>query len=216
VRRSVLLDPEFCDRMRAAAREQGATVFAYLVAGWGALLHRVTGQDDIVVPVASARRPVELDPVVGYCSNLLPLRLRLPAGVLAADYVDEVMEHLVTGLETQDHPFAELIAELAPPGAGLRDELFTTSISFYRQVAAPAMDGLTVSEADPLPITHTGHPLALNIVDGADGFRCDFEVAAGLVDPELVEHLPQYYRNLLGALIAGGDRPLPELDHHTI
>jgi glutamate-1-semialdehyde aminotransferase/acyl carrier protein len=216
VRRSVLLDPEFCGRMRAAAREQGATVFAYLVAGWGALLHRVTGQDDIVVPVASARRPAELDPVIGYCSNLLPLRLRLPAGGLAADYVDEVMEHLVTGLETQDHPFAELIAELAPPGAGLRDELFTTSISFYRQVAAPAMDGLAVSEAEPLPITHTGHPLALNIVDGADGFRCDFEIAADLVDPGLVERLPQYYRNLLSAMIADGDRPLPELDHHTI
>src|SRR2546421_6879493 len=61
VRRSVVLDPDFCGRIRGAAREEGVTVFAYLVAAWGALLHRLTKQDDLVVPVASARRPPELD-----------------------------------------------------------------------------------------------------------------------------------------------------------
>jgi len=188
-------------------------VFAYLVAAWGALLHRLTGQDDVVVPVASARRPPELDQVVGYCSNLLPLRLRLPADVLAADYVAEVLEQLVTGLESQDHPFADLVTEFAPAGAGLRSELFTTSMSFYRQVTVPPMDGLAVSAAEPLPIRHIGNPLALNIVDGTDGFRCDFEAAADVVDPDLVERIPRYYRNLLGAMVAGGERPLAELDH---
>lgn len=213
VRHSIVLDPEFCGRMRDAAREEGVTVFAYLVAAWGALLHRLTGQDDVVVPVASARRPPELDQVVGYCSNLLPLRLRLPADVLAADYVAEVLEQLVTGLESQDHPFADLVTEFAPPGAGLRSELFTTSMSFYRQVTVPPMDGLAVSAAEPLPIRHIGNPLALNIVDGTDGFRCDFEAAADVVDPDLVERIPRYYRNLLGAMVAGGERPLAELDH---
>jgi non-ribosomal peptide synthetase component F len=216
VRHSVLLDRGFCDQMRDNAREQGVTVFAYLVAAWAVLLHRVTGQDDIVVPVASARRPPQLDSVVGYCSNLLPLRLHQPAEVLTADYVAEVMEQLVTGLETQDHPFADLVTELAPPGAGLRSALFTTSISFYRQVAVPRMDGLTVSEADPVPITHTGHPLALNVADGADGFRCDFEIAADVVDPGLIERIPRYYRNLLGAMVADGERRLAELDHDDL
>lgn len=140
VRHSVRLDSEFCDRMRDTAREQGATVFAYLIAAWGAVLHQVTGQDDIVVPVLAARRPPELDQVVGYCSNLLPLRLRRTVDVLAADYVAEVMEHLVTGLETQDHPFADLLAELAP-GTGLRADLLATSVSFYRRVAAPRWTG---------------------------------------------------------------------------
>ncbi|MGW6935778.1 aminotransferase class III-fold pyridoxal phosphate-dependent enzyme [Lentzea sp. NPDC054927] len=212
-RHSVLLDPEFCSRMRDAARAEGVTVFAYLVAAWGALLHRVTGQDDVVVPVASARRPPELDQVVGYCSNLLPLRVRRPADVLVADYVAEVLEQLVIGLENQDHPFASLVAELDPHGEGLRGELFTTSMSFYRQVEVPAVDGLVVSEADPLPIRHIGNPLALNIVERADGFRCDFEVATDVVDRDLVERIPRHYRNLLGAMVADGERPLAELNH---
>lgn len=213
VRHSILLDPGFCGRMREAAREEGVTVFAYLVAAWGALLQRLTGQDDIVVPVASARRPPELDQVVGYCSNLLPLRLRLPADVLTGDYVAEVVEQLVAGLESQDHPFADLVADLAPAGAGLRSEWFTTSMSFYRQVVVPPMDGLVVTEAEALPIKHIGNPLALNIVDRADGFRCDFEAAAGIVPADLVERIPRYYRNLLAAMVDGGARPLAELDH---
>lgn len=215
VRHSVLLDPEFCGRMREAARTEGVTVFAYLVAAWGALLHRLTGQDDVVVPVASTRRPQELDQVVGYCSNVLPLRLRLPADVLAVDYVAEVLTHLVTGLESQDYPFADLLTECAPPGAGLRGDLFTTSISFYRQVAVPPMDGLAVSEAGPLPITHTGHPLALYVMDGTEGFRCDFELATDVLAPDLIERIPRYYRNLLGAMVADGERPLAELDHEV-
>ncbi|MGA5562215.1 aminotransferase class III-fold pyridoxal phosphate-dependent enzyme [Streptomyces platensis] len=213
VRHSITLDPEFCVRMRAAARAEGVTVFAYLVAAWGALLQRLTGQDDILVPVASARRPPELDQVVGYCSNLLPLRLSRPADILVADYVAEVLTQLVTALEHQDHPFADLLTEFAPPGAGLRSELFTTSMSFYRQVVVPPMDGLEVSEADPLPITRTGNPLALNIVDRTDGFRCEFEAAADVLAPELIERIPQYFRNLLGAMVADGERPLAELDH---
>jgi len=108
---------------------------------------------------------------------------------------------------------ADLITELAPSGAGLPNELFTTSISFYRQVAVPAMDGLAVSEADPLPITHTGHPMALYIVEGTNGFRCDFDIAADVVHPDLIERIPQYYRNLLGVMVANGERPLAELDH---
>jgi glutamate-1-semialdehyde aminotransferase/3-oxoacyl-(acyl-carrier-protein) synthase/acyl carrier protein len=213
VRNSFLLDSAFCDQMRNSAREQGVTAFAYLVAAWGAVLHRVTGQDDLVVPVASARRPPELDDVVGYCSNLLPLRLRMPAGVLAADYVAEVLEQLVTGLESQEYPFANLIADFAPVGAGLRSDLFTTSISFYRQVEVPPMEGLAVSEAGPLPSRRTGHPLALNIVEGADGYRCDVELAADLLTEELAANLPQYYRNLLSAMVADSERPLNELTH---
>ncbi|MEV0533673.1 aminotransferase class III-fold pyridoxal phosphate-dependent enzyme [Kitasatospora sp. NPDC050463] len=213
VRHSIVLDPEFVGRMREAAREEGVTAFAYLVAGWGALLHRLTGQEDVVVPVASARRPPELDQVVGLCSNLLPLRLTLSQDVPVADYVAEVLMQLVSGIEQQDHPFADLVTEFAPLGAGLRSEFFTTSISFYRQVTVPPMDGLAVTEAEALPITHVGHPLALNIVDGMDGYRCDFEIATEVVRPDLTENIPQYYRNLLSAMVADGNRKLAELDH---
>lgn len=213
VRHRVLLDPEFCGQMRDAARNEGVTVFAYLVAAWGALLQRLTGQDDILVPVASARRPQELDRTVGYCSNLVPLVVRRPADTLVGDYVGDVLMQLVTGLERQDYPFADLLTDLAPEGEGLRGKLFTTGMSFYRQVVVPPMDGLTVSEADSLPLTHTGNPLALNIVDSEDGFRCEFDAAADLVDPGLVERLPGYYRSLLRAMVANGERPLGELDH---
>lgn len=69
-----------------------------------------------------------------------------------------------------------------------------------------------MSDADPLPIVHTGHPLALNIIESADGFRCDFEIATDIVAPDLAADVARRYQNLLANLVAHGERPLAQLD----
>jgi glutamate-1-semialdehyde aminotransferase/3-oxoacyl-(acyl-carrier-protein) synthase/acyl carrier protein len=211
-RQSIYLDAELSGQIRKAASARGVTVFAYLVSAWGALLHRLTGQDDIVLPVASAQRPPDLNEVVGYCTNLLPLRLRRRSDTAVADYLTEVQGQLLDALEHQAYQFSDLMSELTPTGTTLRSGLLTTSITLDRQLPLPAMDGLRVSEAAPVPISYLGYPIAVNIGENADGFRCDFDIAHDVLPAGLAERLPRRYRNLLSAMAADGKRLLAELD----
>ena len=55
--------------------KQGCTLFATLLAGFKILLHRLSGQSDIVVGIPAAGQSLlEGETLVGHCVNFLPLR----------------------------------------------------------------------------------------------------------------------------------------------
>ena len=64
-----------CSRL---SRRDGATLFMTLLAGFAALLHRYSGQDDLVIgsPIANRNR-VEIEPLIGFFVNTLVLRIDL-------------------------------------------------------------------------------------------------------------------------------------------
>ena len=62
-------------RLQAGRRRRRASFFATLLAGFEALLYRLTGQEDIVVGVPAAGQAAPGGPsLVGHCVNTLPLR----------------------------------------------------------------------------------------------------------------------------------------------
>jgi hypothetical protein len=72
------LTPDLTARLRALSQREGVTVFMTLLAAFKVLLHRYTGQDDIVlgVPVANRNR-AELEGLVGFFVNTLVMRTSL-------------------------------------------------------------------------------------------------------------------------------------------
>ena len=73
--RSVLLPPELLEQLKALAQTNGTTLFAVLMAGLRILLHRWTGQQDIVIgTVVSNRSRAETERMLGCFLNFLPLR----------------------------------------------------------------------------------------------------------------------------------------------
>ena len=67
---------ELAERIRALAARQRATLFIVKLAAFQVLLHRLTGQDEIILGTATAgRNRPEWEDVVGYCLNQVPLRV---------------------------------------------------------------------------------------------------------------------------------------------
>ena len=68
-------------RCKALCAAQGTTLFMTLLAGWAALLARLSGQDDVVVgtPSANRGRP-EVEGLIGFFVNTLALRVDLSGG----------------------------------------------------------------------------------------------------------------------------------------
>jgi amino acid adenylation domain-containing protein len=102
-------------RLEALARRLGATPYLVLLAGFAALLSRLSGQEDVAVgsPVANRSRP-EVEGVIGFFANTLVMRTDLAGDPPFADLVARVRDGALGAWAHQDLPFEVLVEELSP------------------------------------------------------------------------------------------------------
>ncbi|HEX3131568.1 MAG TPA: amino acid adenylation domain-containing protein [Thermoanaerobaculia bacterium] len=114
-----------------AVRHPGATPFMVLLAAFQALLHRLTGQDDIRVgaPVANRQR-TETENLIGLFANTVVLRTRFDSRPLSLSGLIERVKRTVLGVfPHQDLPFGRLVEELQPARDPSRTPLFQAMLA---------------------------------------------------------------------------------------
>ena len=74
----LVLDEELTAGLKELSRRHGTTLYMTLLAGWAALLARLSGQEDVVIgtPVANRGR-AEIEGLIGFFVNTLALRVDL-------------------------------------------------------------------------------------------------------------------------------------------
>jgi hypothetical protein len=119
------IDAGLAGHLRELARSEGATLFAVLLAGYQSLLHRLTGQNDVLVgsPVAGRSRP-EFAGLVGYFVNMIVLRAQLRDRPTFRKFLAQVRQTALDGLRHGDYPFAQLVERLQPERDLSRHALF--------------------------------------------------------------------------------------------
>jgi amino acid adenylation domain-containing protein len=133
--RAFRIDGELAEKLRRCAAAERVTLYVLLLAGYTALLHRLTGQDDIVVgtPLAARTDPAARG-TVGYLMNPVPIRSQAGGAVTFRGLLEQTRTRVVGALEHQDLPSA-LIAERH---ADARAGLFQTMFVFNRPTATDA------------------------------------------------------------------------------
>ena len=101
--------------LQALSRQEGATLFMTLLAAFQALLHRYTGQDDIVVgtPIAGRNRS-EVEGLIGFFVNTLVLRGDLSGDPSFRELLRRVKQVALEAYAHQDVPFEQLVEALQP------------------------------------------------------------------------------------------------------
>jgi len=87
-----------------------------LLAGFGVLMSRYSGQDDIVVgtPIAN-RQEARLEEMIGFFINTLVMRVRVEREKSFTELLGEVRRMALEAYQHQDVPFERLVEELSPP-----------------------------------------------------------------------------------------------------
>ncbi|MBJ6766264.1 hypothetical protein JGU66_36430, partial [Myxococcaceae bacterium JPH2] len=98
------------------ARQEGATLFMSLLAGFQLLLARYSGQDDVVVgsPI-SGRNRREVEGLIGFFVNTLALRAQPSPESSFRLFLRHVREACLGAFAHQDIPFEQLVDALKPP-----------------------------------------------------------------------------------------------------
>ena len=112
---SLDLDPDVAAALKALSQREGTTLFMTLLAAFKALLSRYTGQEDIVVgsPFTNRQR-AEVEGLIGFFVNTVPLRTDLSGDITFHQLLQRVK---ATALDAYDHrelPFEKLVEELRP------------------------------------------------------------------------------------------------------
>src|SRR5262249_30275702 len=110
------LSAEQAAGLKRLSQSNQATLYMTLLAGFGALLSRYSGQDDIVVgtPIAN-RQEAQLEEVIGFFVNTLVMRMKVEMERSFSELLGEVRRVALEAYQHQDAPFERLVEELSPP-----------------------------------------------------------------------------------------------------
>ncbi|HEY0611736.1 MAG TPA: amino acid adenylation domain-containing protein, partial [Chitinophaga sp.] len=212
--------------LRALCQLSDSTLFMGLLAAVKALLHRYTGQEDIIIgsPVAG-REHSDLEDQIGFYVNTLALRTQFNGTDTYQQLLSRVKQGTLDAYEHQSYPFDALVEELNLQRDLSRSALFDVMLVVQHQSGTSLIEkeltGLQVKTLENLReqskfdlqfnFTEEQHGLSLKVTYNIDIYHKD-------TITQLLNHLDQ----LLSAIIAKPGTPiaalpwLSEADQQTI
>ncbi|HZH40008.1 MAG TPA: condensation domain-containing protein [Gemmatimonadales bacterium] len=125
------LPPELGAGLRALAGREGVTLFVTFLAAFTRLLHRYTGQTDLVIgtPSPAGRKRSEVQGLLGYFLNPVALRMDLSRGPTFRQLLAQGRQVVAEAVGHDDVPFERLVDRSCGAGDPSRHPLFTVAIS---------------------------------------------------------------------------------------
>ncbi|BDH07130.1 hypothetical protein HEK131_43570 [Streptomyces seoulensis] len=198
--------------IRELARAEGVTPFHVLLAGYTALLGRLSGSDDVTVgtPVSGRHLP-GVERSQGMFVNTLCLRIGLQPELSFRAHLKAVAEHAMAAFDHQDFPFGELVA-----AAGERDysrhPMFDTLFA-VQDTGLQQVDFLGGRPRwTPEATGRTLFDLNLQIDDAPEGFTAHWAYSTHLFLPQTVEFFRDELLALYDAAVTGPDKAVHSMN----
>ena len=156
------------EALKALSRKEGLTLYMTLLAAFKALLHRYSGQEDIIIGgVTDTRRRPELQKVVGYFLNSLVLRTKPQGQLRFREFLAQVGDTVVGALSASDVPFDRIVRDIQPKRELSAHPLFQVLFS----VEPPAPDFAAGLGPDPDGRDGRRRPNSISISSSTSGPR---------------------------------------------
>jgi amino acid adenylation domain-containing protein len=125
-------------RLRASlkdlGRQHGATLFSTVLAAYYALLHRYTGQEDILIGTPKANRQRSSLDVVGYFVNPIVLRARVSGDMSFSRLLRDLHSSVERAFQHDAYPFGSLVERIHPLRDPSRFPLFQVMFSWQKTI----------------------------------------------------------------------------------
>ncbi len=221
------IDRELAESIKELGKQRGTTVFMTLLAAYQVLLHRYTGQDDILVgSPTSGRTRATLAGVMGDFINPVVIRGRFDGNPAFGEFLAAVRQKVLAAFDHDDYPFALLVERLQPPRDASRPPIFQTLFVMRRVQAstekgvnslmsgesAARLDvaGLDVERVNIEP-RHAQFDLACQVGEADGQLSIEWQYNADLFDRDTIVRLAAHFRTLLAAIVADPDAAVNDL-----
>ena len=208
----VEFDAPLTAQLKSLSQRHGTTLFMTLLAGWGALLSRLSGQDDVVIgtPVANRHR-AEVEDVIGFFVNTLAVRLDYSGRPSVSQLLDRVKRRSLQAQEHQDMPFEQVVELVNPPRSLSHTPVFQVMFAWQNnEQSALDLDGLQVSRLG-VGYSVAKFDLTLELMESDGCIRGSLQYATSLFERETVQRYVAYLSRLFSEMVAAEDADITRI-----
>ncbi|MCE5294811.1 MAG: amino acid adenylation domain-containing protein, partial [Chlamydiales bacterium] len=185
------------ERIVEKSRELQCTVSMYIMAAFSVLLHKYSGQNDMIIGCTTSGRTMqETGQIVGHFLNMLPIRVKPHANQKFEAFLDQVRQFSVAAFENQDYPFDLLVNELKVERNVSRNPIFDVAYIFQN-----FMEGYTYHSDIAFKNIYNNqtakHDLSLYALIEDNKMVFEFEFTKGLFKAESIQRMARHFLNLL-------------------
>jgi amino acid adenylation domain-containing protein len=199
-------------RLHQLAQREGVTMYMLLLATFNVLMHRYSGQDDILVgsPIANRNRG-EIEGLIGFFVNTLVMRSDLSGNPSFQEVLKRVRKTTIDAYAHQDLPFEKLVEELQPERNMSTSALF--QVLFVLQNAPMGsldLPGLSISPWNISSGT-SKFDLSIYMVEEEGMLTGALEYNADLFEHDTMLRVIEHFKQLLSSIVAEPERAITEL-----
>ncbi|HEY0036134.1 MAG TPA: amino acid adenylation domain-containing protein, partial [Longimicrobium sp.] len=201
----ISLDEELSAALKELSRRHGATLFMTVLAGWAAVLGRISGQDDVVVGTPTANRGrTEIEGLIGFFVNTLALRVDLSESPTVAELLEQVRAQSLGAQQHQDIPFEQVVELVQPARSMAHAPLF--QVMFAWQNASEARPGIPGARQEGVgagsQAAAAKFDLSLSLGEAGGCIAGSLTYATSLFERATIERHLAYLRRVLEAMAA--------------
>ena len=212
-RKDLVLDANLVAALKRAGAARGASLYATLLATFGALLLRLSGQDDLVVGIpAAGQSAADLPDLVGHAVNVLPLRLALDPAASFEATLKQVRSDLLDAFEHQRYTFGTLLKRLSIARDPARLPLVSVLFNLDPGLDDDSLgfEGLRARFAG-VPRSFENFEVFINAVQVGGALRLECQYRSDLFNGATITRWLDAYATLLQAVVDDATRTLAAL-----
>ncbi|MCB7162458.1 amino acid adenylation domain-containing protein [Bacillus subtilis] len=211
------LPASLTSQIRKLSQQNNMTLYTALLAVYQILIHRYSGQEDLLVgsPTLGRRSSKETN-VIGYYANPVVIRSRLSADLSFKSFLKQVRQTVLEAIEHQDYPFPLLVERLQLKRSANHSPLFQTMFTFQKSqgVYHEIINALTVNtssnavevndllmEAISLEQRFVQFDLTLSMAEVSGALVGKFEYNTDLFERSTIQRMASHFENLLFAVV---------------
>ncbi|MBX3621811.1 MAG: amino acid adenylation domain-containing protein [Rhizobacter sp.] len=211
---NIALDRASTDQLRQLGATQGATLFMTVLAAYFVLLHKCSGQSDLVVgvPVHGRRDFPECADLIGLFANTLAIRFDVRPQETFRQLLRRIGPTLRDDLSHSYAPLEQLVQELQIPRDPSRSMAYQAFLGFQDiRNRTSAWKDLRL-ELATVPITSIAEDLSCMMTESPQGLLASVAFNTDVFSQASGAAFARRYQHLLTHLSVRADVPLQDLD----
>ncbi|MDP4179622.1 MAG: amino acid adenylation domain-containing protein [Bacillota bacterium] len=192
------VDKDLTEKLKEMGSSSGSTLYMVLLAAYTTLLHKYTGQDDIIVgSVAAGRLNPDLQNIIGMFVNTLAIRNFPSDSKVFIEYLNEVKSYSINAFQNQDYQFEDLVNRLGVGNDLSRNPLFDTMFVLQNmEMESIDISGLNFKSYE-IENNNSKFDITLEAVEKNGILNFKLEYCAALFRKEKMQMFAIHFTNIL-------------------